>query len=561
MFRRDNATNADAHAVFTGTPDSQRVWIGSRKVKCTCLTAENGNETRESDLSDDLRDHISRYSAGDDQSQEGNAEDSRTSHAEIDKRQTTNLESSHNLKIVAVTISKDPLQWKVPEIPFVNYTEGYKDYPHYPRQKSQYRIEYLAERRNAANREALRQHPDLTHFLSLDSYYLDDVEEIRALVAEYEKAGKDVILGASTWYKDPSRIRIKYWFWDTWTNPEFLGWEPTYRNTGEKFSFNRHGWVKTKGAGGFTIVPRWAWEKQGYAIPYPFPESGCESNYLSRCPGIDTYITFNVKAWRDPPEELKNKPYRNRVRTSLGIGTRLRKIGVPDIYWILKNRVFLPQRRIDWIKGSVKKDGFSWTVRGCDDSFLAYNGHEPNLDKEILQPGRLFVDIGSHVGRWTVRASKYYDKVVAFEPSQKTRSVLLKNVLRNHVKNVEIQAIALGDDEYDAVIYHHSHMSGGNSLQQNHPLLRQGGVVANKTHVMTLDHFHYFPTLIKIDTEGNELPVLNGALETLKRTKRVIVESHRDDDVLKIKRLLLDSGFNVRLSFYRSEVHVIGERN
>lgn len=459
-------------------------------------------------------------------------------------------EEEKQMKIVAVTISKDRLEWKVPEIPFVNYTEGYKDYPHFPRQKAQYRIEYLAARRNSANAEALRQYPDLTHFLSLDSYYLDDVDEIRHLVAEYESANRDVILGASTWYVDPSRIRKKYWFWDTWTNPEFLGWEPD----------GHSGWIPTKGAGGFTIVPRWAWEKQGYGIPYPFPESGCETNYLSRCPGIDTYITFNVKAWRDPPEELKNKPMINRIRTSMALGTRLRKHGVPDIYWILKNRVFLPQRRIDWIRGSVNKDGYKWAVRGCDDSFLAYNGHEPNLNAEILQPGRLFIDIGAHVGRWTVRASKYYDKVIAFEPSDKTRKVLRKNIEQNHLTNVSVQNIALGDEDGVGTMYHHSHMSGGNSLEQNHPLLRSGGTATNPVTIKRLDDYDFFPTLIKIDTEGHELQVLNGAYATLGRTKRVIVESHRDEDVLKIKKLLLEAGFSVRLSFYRNEVHVIGER-
>jgi len=454
------------------------------------------------------------------------------------------------MKIVAVTISKDKLDWKVPEIPFVNYTEGYKNYPQYPRQKARYRIEYLAERRNAANRQAIKEYPDLTHFLALDSYYLGDVAEIRELIEEYQKTGRDVILGASTWYVDPSKIRKKYWYWDTWTNPEFLGLEP----------FGQTGWRKTKGAGGFVIYPRWAWEKQGYGIPDPFPESGCESNYLSRCEGIETFITFNVKAWHDPPEELKNKPYTSRIRTSLALGTRLRKHGIPDFYWIFKNRVFLPKRRLDWLIGHVDKDGWRWTVRGCDDSFLAYNGHETNLSDEILQPGQLFVDIGAHVGTWSVRASPFYDQVVSFEPSSKTRAVLQKNIVRNKIENVRVEPMALSDKTGLGTMHHFSHMSGGNSLFDHHPLLRGVGTNANPTTVKPLDSYGFKPTLIKIDTEGHELPILRGARETLKNTKRAIVESHRDEDVLQVKQLLADAGFNVRLSFYRTEVHIIGER-
>src|SRR5213594_321625 len=111
------------------------------------------------------------------------------------------------LEIVAVTISKDALEWKVPEIPFYNHTEGYEDYPHFPRLKTRFRIDYLARRRNAANQRAIELYPDLTHFFSLDSYYLNDVDEIRNLIAEYRKHDRDVILGASTWYIDPSRIK------------------------------------------------------------------------------------------------------------------------------------------------------------------------------------------------------------------------------------------------------------------------------------------------------------------------------------------------------------------
>src|SRR5437867_830662 len=231
------------------------------------------------------------------------------------------------MKLVVICIAKDDLtpQWRLP-YPFVCYTGDYEYYPHFPRLKTRFRIEYLAKRRNNAVKKAIELHPDMTHYLMLDSYYIDDLDEIQNLIAHYNWRGKpDVILGASTWYVDPSRIRKRFWFWDSWTNPEYNMFNLKDAPTG---------WVKAKGAGGMVIVPRWVWEKQGYDIPEPFPESGCESNYLSRCHGTETYLDFDVKAWRDPPEELKNKPYINRIRTSLGIGTKLRAMGVPDVLWI-----------------------------------------------------------------------------------------------------------------------------------------------------------------------------------------------------------------------------------
>jgi len=467
------------------------------------------------------------------------------------------------LEIVAVTISKDALEWKVPEIPFYNHTEGYEDYPHFPRLKTRFRIDYLARRRNAANCRAIQLHPDLTHFLAIDSYYLNDIVEIRQLVKEYQ-GHENVILGASTWYIDPSRIIKKHWYWDTWTNPEFLGKTPEY--SPPQVDTVPEGWQEAHGAGGFCIYPRWAWEKQQYGVPEPFPESGCEANYLSRCDGIKTYITFNTQAWRDPPEELKNKPYINRVRTSLGIRTRIKQLGVPDVSWILMHRVLLPRRRLDWLRGTVEKDGWKWTVRGLNDSHLSYQGHESWLSGEILRKGRVFVDVGAHVGTWTVRASKYYEKVVAFEPTDRTRKLLLKNLELNNVSNVTVYKAALGRQHAIKTINYFPKVrgNGGNSLLDRNPAQHERYasqvVPLQQVTVEPLDDYMLRPDLVKIDTEGYEIPILEGMSETLPRTQRIIVEAHRDEDVLKIRSMLDRAGFKTRLSVSPFEVHVIGER-
>lgn len=208
----------------------------------------------------------------------------------------------------------------------------------------------------------------------------------------------------------------------------------------------------------------------------------------------------------------------------------------------------------------MKKDGFDWTIRGCDDGFLAYSGHEDSLTDEILRKGKLFVDVGAHVGRWSIRASKYYDQVISFEPSLKTQDVLRKNIWRNKIANITVQSVALSDHSGFGTMHHFGHMSGGNSLEDNHPLLRGTGTKANETIVELLDAFNLSPTLIKIDTEGHELKVLDGAKETLRRTERIIVESHRDENVEKIKRVLAEAGLKVRLAHYRNEVMVIGEK-
>ena len=71
------------------------------------------------------------------------------------------------------------------------------------------------------------------------------------------------------------------------------------------------------------MYPRWLWEKRRYGIPEPFPESGNEVNYLCQYPGIRSYVTLNVKAHRETPMELRNRPFANRLRTTVGLRSRL----------------------------------------------------------------------------------------------------------------------------------------------------------------------------------------------------------------------------------------------
>src|SRR5881296_3132600 len=111
---------------------------------------------------------------------------------------TTDPVHASPMRLVVITIAKDDVtpQWKLPSLfPFVCYTGDYQYFPHFPRLKTRFRIEYLAKRRNNAVKKAIALYPDMTHYLMLDSYYIDDLEEIRSLIRHYtSKAGPAVIL-------------------------------------------------------------------------------------------------------------------------------------------------------------------------------------------------------------------------------------------------------------------------------------------------------------------------------------------------------------------------------
>src|SRR5690349_17714245 len=108
--------------------------------------------------------------------------------------------------IVAVCISGKQEKWSISEIPFYCHTEGFNEFPHYPPVKTRERIEYVATRRNTAHKRALELNPNAEHFLSIDSYYLAEIEEIRCLLKEYSEYEGECILGATNWFQDYSRV-------------------------------------------------------------------------------------------------------------------------------------------------------------------------------------------------------------------------------------------------------------------------------------------------------------------------------------------------------------------
>jgi len=185
-------------------------------------------------------------------------------------------------------------------------------------------------------------------------------------------------------------------------------------------------------------------------------------------------------------------------------------------------------------------DGYKWSTKLADAN-LAFGLHEKWLEDEILVPGDCFVDIGSHVGKYAVRASRMYRQVIAFEPNPKTCRILRANIALNKVKNVKVHQVALSNKTGTATFYEGKRPSSS-GLDQPVKEYLKGTIVKVRTE--TLDKLETRPSLIKIDTEGHELPVLEGSLKTLKACHpKLVVEIHRPDDIQSIRHLLSTCGY------------------
>ena len=131
------------------------------------------------------------------------------------------------------------------------------------------------------------------------------------------------------------------------------------------------------------------------------------------------------------------------------------------------------------------------------------------------------LDIGANVGLWGRDLVDNFAKVVAFEPVAVFRECLEKNVIGD---NFFISPLALGDHDTLATMIITEGNSGHSHLDPN--TLGTGDVQVVKLDNLNIDNVDY----IKIDCEGYEYRVLQGAEQTVKRWRPIIVVEQKPHD-------------------------------
>lgn len=139
------------------------------------------------------------------------------------------------------------------------------------------------------------------------------------------------------------------------------------------------------------------------------------------------------------------------------------------------------------------------------------------------------IEIGAHVGSWTLGLSRLFHHVVGFEPQPENRAYLEKNLKRASVSNVTVHPMAVTsklEQQFSITSGHVTRNSG-----QAH-LIPRSQANQNMTPVecVRLDDLMFDSVsatskvnALKIDVEGMELDVLKSGSELIKGHKPVIL--------------------------------------
>lgn len=180
----------------------------------------------------------------------------------------------------------------------------------------------------------------------------------------------------------------------------------------------------------------------------------------------------------------------------------------------------------------------------------AFGVWEPGVTavmQKCFRPGEVFVDVGSHIGYYSVLAARYGCRVLAVEPSQKLQERLKLNLGANGAEG-EIVPVAISDKKGRAVFY------GGQANNTGQASLLQDWTNHSdsfEVEVDTFDRFSaQFPDIgsIKLDVEGAEAVILNqilGRLAELPKLKTIFFEMNKRhiQDSLPYLKALRASGF------------------
>jgi FkbM family methyltransferase len=212
---------------------------------------------------------------------------------------------------------------------------------------------------------------------------------------------------------------------------------------------------------------------------------------------------------------------------------------------------------------------FYCRINNREDLVFMTNHEDDIIEHFTPKEGDIVVDIGAHMGRYTIISSKRVGangKVVAIEADPSNFEMLKSNIKLNQLTNVTPLNYAVYSKETKIKLYLPEVESGYtiyNTIISNRARTEDKFVEVNAN---TLDYFLQLEGItdvnwIKIDVEGAEFEVLKGAHNVLSNSKNIslLIEVHGKNTYEPIIESLRSYNFKIDFekTYENGEKHII----
>jgi FkbM family methyltransferase len=215
------------------------------------------------------------------------------------------------------------------------------------------------------------------------------------------------------------------------------------------------------------------------------------------------------------------------------------------------------------LKISVPKYDYKFYCRINREDLVFMTNHEDDIIEHFTpKQGDIVVDIGAHMGRYTIISSKRVGtngKVVAIEAHPGNFEMLNRNIKLNQLTNVIPLNYAVYSKETKIKLYLPEEDSGFtiyNTIMSNRAGTEDKFVEVNANTLDCLLQLNQIReeevNWVKIDVEGAEFEVLKGATNVLSKSKDIalLIEIHGPDNYRPILNFL--SLYNFKIDFEKS---------
>ena len=213
-------------------------------------------------------------------------------------------------------------------------------------------------------------------------------------------------------------------------------------------------------------------------------------------------------------------------------------IATKGLYWSIIHRLYkIPNMRrvltpvVNVLKPqSVMIQGHKlyidkWDTTVSQELLLSgkWEEYETELFKKNIAAGDTVVDIGAHIGYYTLLAARLVGergKVYAFEPDPRNFQLLKKNIEENGYNNVVLVNKAVAEISGKAQLFLNSENTGDHRIYQSNEN-RRSLVIATTTLDEYFKDKEQRIDLIKMDIQGSEARAFQGGKNIIDRNKQI----------------------------------------